>query len=164
MPDRRLAKVVNRSPDKIAQNITQPFRAAPAAMRLKRKRLRAHHDSIREALVIDLILLPLIVVAAHVEMQKSRIIRLPLWQVVIVRAWHGHGDWSRCVNALHRIVEFAGDGNTRWIVALIEFIADAPKEDAGMVPVPHQHGLEVALPPVLEVDVIIIDVLNLLPT
>src|SRR3569833_2453949 len=40
--------------------------------------------------------------------------------------------------------------------ALVDFVSDAPENHAGMIAIAEDHAFEIALPPVLEVEVIIL--------
>ena len=163
MPNRRLAKVIDSGPYKIAKHIAQPVRGTPTIVGFDGKGLRAHHDPIWKPLVIYFILLPLVVVPAHIQMQESRIIGLPLGQVVVVWPRDRHDDRPYRVDTLHRVPEFFGDGHSCRFPPAIDLVADAPENDAGMISIPHQHALEISFPPVLEIEMIVVDIFAEVP-
>ena len=61
------------------------------------------------------------------------------------------------------VVGRLGDLDALGVGALGDFVADAPEDHAGMVAVAQDHGVQIALPPVLEEPVVVVGVLALLP-
>ena len=68
----------------------------------------------------------------------------------------GRGDFASRVELVSEGGESLADLNAARFGAFVNFVADAPEEDAWMIAVAQNHAFKIALPPLLEVEVIIL--------
>ena len=104
--------------------------------------------------MIGAILALLVVVAADLQRREDAVGLLP--RPRIVPAVDRRGDRPRRVDRADVIGQHPRQRHTvRASGALVDFIADAPHDDARMVAIPVEHAVQVALPPVVEAGVIV---------
>src|SRR5438045_2297236 len=97
---------------------------------------------------------PLVVVAANVEVGKSRLHVCPGLARMVPCVTDGRGHFASRVELVGESGECLADLNTARFGAFVNFVADAPEKDAWMIAVAQNHAFKIALPPLLEVEVI----------
>src|SRR5512133_665916 len=113
--------------------------------------------------MIRAVLFPLIVIAANIQRGERRVHGLPFFAVPAIANGRRHrASGINCTNVLRQparnLIAVAVT------VALLYFISDAPNDDAWMIAVTVHHRVQIALPPVIEGDMIITNIFSVAPT
>ncbi len=109
------------------------------------------------------VLAPLVVVATDVERSKTGGGLGPFLAVVVPEIAEGRGDGTRGIEPADDRDHLFAEGDTGGIGAFGDFVADTPKDHAGMIAVAPDHGFEIAFPPVLEIEVVVVGILGFFP-
>src|SRR6185437_520528 len=110
--------------------------------------------------MIGRVLLQLVVVAAHIKVSERGLHVFPgLLRVIPGRADRG-GHWARGVELLYLSGKLAANYDTLGLRTFGNLIADAPKNNAGMIAVALDHGFNIALPPLLEIEAVVLRILT----
>ena len=130
MADPGFAKVVDGGPDEVAEDVTVGLDGVPVLVCLVGEGFGAGHDAIRVLRVVLLVLGPLVVVAAHVEVREGGLHVGPGLAGMVPCVADGGGDFASGVELVGESGEGFADLDAVGLGALIDFIADAPEDDA----------------------------------
>src|SRR6266849_203025 len=120
------------------------------------------------ASMIRFILAPLVVIAADVQILKCRICvrpwpRLTATEEELEEKGYRHGDGSGRIELTDPFDQLLGDVHPGRIRTLWNFIANAPKDNAGMISITEHHRVDISLPPLFEIQVIVFRILGRFP-
>ena len=120
------------------------------------------------ACVIRFVLAPLVVVATDIQILKCRVCvrpwpRLTAVEEELEEKRHGHGDRSGRIKLTDPIDQFFSNDHSGRIRTFWNFIANAPEDNAGMISVAEHHRVDIALPPLFEIQVIVFQILGSFP-
>ena len=142
--DARLADVVERRPDEIADDVRVVEHCRPVVERFEREGLCADHDPAGHARVVGLVTIFHVVVPRNVERCEVRVF-------VFAHVVNGGGDGARRVESAHVVRERLRHFHHFGTGAVRNLISDAPHDDGRVVAVALDHALDISLPPLVEI-------------
>ena len=156
-----LSQMVQGRPDKVTDDIRLLLHVLPVGIGLVGIGFGPYDHPVGEFCMVAFVKMAEVVVTAHIQMLESVLGIVPFQ--VDVSACNALGDQAGGIQLTDLVAELFADPGGILDAPVRDFIADAPKDDGRMVPVPQHHIGKVAFPAFNEELGVVVCILGLFP-